>query len=632
MKAGERPDTIHMENLPCKWFVNYQDKSGLAHDKPSDYVLKKAFSTFGEIKLVDIPMLDPYRHKMKKSVSGLKTFSFGQDLVFEAYIQYKEYIGFVKAMNALKGMKLCYKDRESSRAWTSSVKVDFDKSKHLSDSMIKQRKGERERLIKEERDKEVEENRRKNIEEMQMSKELQKMDAEERERKEKKMAKALVATQRRMAREEKRKAKRLKKMGLTEEEEMAEKIGIEERKLMIAQRKLESIRILDELLERVKATNKSKDDTKSLGKIVIEAARKDAAGKRGETSENLRDKEREIREKLGLKLKKKVESDIEHQQGKINRVKTDGFESVSDDDLSSTLDNVSNEEMEEVSNEESDQDSSSENETVSEIDSEELRLTSTEEDSEHESPKKKKRKKEKKDKKKRKHSDRDSRKERELKKQINIAERIASRRSPVRRERENRRQDFWEHEKYDRERSRRERTPTGYYGAKDYYERRRRSVEREERDRAPLDEFERDEYERRKFLNSANLKKVNRFLTQSGMRKEQVEREMERAYEKYFSSLAKKEGGRYAGPKSEEQAKEEQWERMTNPHLFGGSGGGGFRKVKVGQHYEEVQKEVLQHEIRIRERRYKMDYQRSKERGDYRDRGSSRRESRRDRW
>merc|ERR1719356_1247264 len=85
-----------------------------------------------------------------------------------------------------------------------------------------------------------------------MSKELQKMDAEERERKEKKMAKALVATQRRMAREEKRKAKRLKKMGLTEEEEMAEKIGIEERKLLIAQRKLESIRLLDELLERVK--------------------------------------------------------------------------------------------------------------------------------------------------------------------------------------------------------------------------------------------------------------------------------------------------------------------------------------------------------------------------------------------
>ena len=84
----------------------------------------------------------------------------------------QEYIGFVKAMNALKGMKVCYKDRESSRAWTSSVKVDFDKSKHLSETIIKQRKSERERLIKEERDKEVEENRRRNIEEMQKSEKL----------------------------------------------------------------------------------------------------------------------------------------------------------------------------------------------------------------------------------------------------------------------------------------------------------------------------------------------------------------------------------------------------------------------------------------------------------------------------
>ena len=84
----------------------------------------------------------------------------------------QEYIGFVKAMNALKGMKLCYKDRDSDRAWTSNIKVDFDKTKHLSETMIKQRKAERERLIKEERDKEVEENRRKNIEEMQKSEKL----------------------------------------------------------------------------------------------------------------------------------------------------------------------------------------------------------------------------------------------------------------------------------------------------------------------------------------------------------------------------------------------------------------------------------------------------------------------------
>ena len=36
------------------------------------------------------------RHKMKEGVSGIKTFSFGQDLVFEAFVQFKEYIGFVK--------------------------------------------------------------------------------------------------------------------------------------------------------------------------------------------------------------------------------------------------------------------------------------------------------------------------------------------------------------------------------------------------------------------------------------------------------------------------------------------------------------------------------------------------------
>jgi len=651
MKAGERPDTIHFENLPCKWFVNYQDKSGLAHDKPSEFVLKKAFQAFGDIRIVDIPMLDPYRHKMKKTLSGINTFSFGQDLVFEAYIQYKEYIGFVKAMNALKGMKVCYKDRESERAWTSNIKTDFDKSKHLAETTIKQRKVERERIVKEEREKEKQENNKKRLEEMQKNEHLKLMAKEDREREEKKMAKSLVASQRRMAREEKRKARTLRKMGLTEEEEMAERIGIEERKLLLAQRKLESIRILDELLERVKATNKSKDEIKSLGRVMLEAARKDAAGpSRGrKDSENLKDKEREIREKLVLKLKKKAEGDVEHQQGKISKGKTDGFESVSDEDLSGTLEDVSNEEdMEEISDVEmEDDESESEEENVSEIDSEEeLRLTSTDDDTDKETKKKKKHKKEKKDKKEKKKKgrdkererDRESRKERELKKQINLAERIASRKSPVRREA---RADLWEHEKYDRDRdggrshSRRERTPTGYYGAKDYYERRRRSTEREEREAAPMDEFERDEYERRKFMNSAKLKKVNRFLTQSGMRKEQVEKEMERAYEKYFSSLARKEGGRgYSGPKSEEQAKEEQWERMTNPHLFGGAGGGGFRKVKVGQHYEEVQKEVLQHEIRIRERRDKMDLDRNKDRGDYRqrERGASRRDGRREKW
>ena len=80
---------------------------------------------------------------MKKGVAGIKTFSFGQDLVFDAFIQFKvnslltfskknvvkifqEYIGFVKCMNAMKGMKLCYKDRDSEKAWTSNIKVGWN--------------------------------------------------------------------------------------------------------------------------------------------------------------------------------------------------------------------------------------------------------------------------------------------------------------------------------------------------------------------------------------------------------------------------------------------------------------------------------------------------------------------------
>ena len=54
------------------------------------------------------------------------------------------------------------------------------------------------------------------------------------------------------------------------------------------------------------ATNKSKDEINNLGKVILEAAKKDAKkkGKKNETT-NLNAKEKEIREKLVMKLKKK---------------------------------------------------------------------------------------------------------------------------------------------------------------------------------------------------------------------------------------------------------------------------------------------------------------------------------------
>merc|ERR1719341_1461472 len=157
--------------------------------------------------------------------------------------------------------------------------------------------------------------------EMQKNQQMKVIMAEEREREVKNAAKDLVKTQRRAAREAKRKAKTLHKMGLTEEEEMSERIGTEERKLLLAQRKLESIRILDELVERVKATNKGKNEIKSLEKQMLKAHRKDVTSliKGKKASGNLKDKEREIREKLVLKLKRKAESGVASQEGRVRR-------------------------------------------------------------------------------------------------------------------------------------------------------------------------------------------------------------------------------------------------------------------------------------------------------------------------
>lgn len=109
-----------LQDLPCRWFAHINDADT---NKPSDYVLSKVMASFGEIRAVDIPLCDPYRKKMSASINGIKTFSFGQDLVFEAYVQFKEYIGFAKCMHALQGKKLVF--LEGDKAWSASIKVGF---------------------------------------------------------------------------------------------------------------------------------------------------------------------------------------------------------------------------------------------------------------------------------------------------------------------------------------------------------------------------------------------------------------------------------------------------------------------------------------------------------------------------
>ena len=78
------------------------------------------------------------------------------------------------------------------------------------------------------------------------------MEEEDRSRSLKMESEQQLKMRRRMEREERRRQMKLKAKFQTDEEEMAARIAVEERKLLIAQRKLESIRLLDELLERVK--------------------------------------------------------------------------------------------------------------------------------------------------------------------------------------------------------------------------------------------------------------------------------------------------------------------------------------------------------------------------------------------
>ncbi len=84
-------------------------------NKPSIEILQQVFSTFGEIRCSDIPYLDPFR-------TSNGTTGVPQETTFDAYIQYSEYIGFVKAMDACRNMKLMLID-DTNTAYTANIKV-----------------------------------------------------------------------------------------------------------------------------------------------------------------------------------------------------------------------------------------------------------------------------------------------------------------------------------------------------------------------------------------------------------------------------------------------------------------------------------------------------------------------------
>lgn len=126
LKPGERPDTLHIENIPLDWLTEPGEKY------PSENILKRIFNEFGEVARVDLPAADPSRDNLGIGIC-------------DAYIQFRDYSAFAKSMEALKGNKLAY--ITDTKALAANIKVDFDKTKHMTLNSITKRHERRDRFM-----------------------------------------------------------------------------------------------------------------------------------------------------------------------------------------------------------------------------------------------------------------------------------------------------------------------------------------------------------------------------------------------------------------------------------------------------------------------------------------------------
>jgi len=297
-KPGERPDTVHLQNLPCKFF-NIGDNI-----RPSEGILKRVFGKYGEIRQMDIPVLDPYRPKIDPTIDARK---HSNPVLFDVYIQYKSYDGFMLCMDGLRDMKLVL---NKEQVLATNIIVQFDKSRHLSERELKKRYLLRRRILKEE-DTMADEKKRR-IEQEEQRIEEEKLKEEERQK---------IKEERRRRREEKRRQKKLERAREKEQKRMNQRIDLEERKLLLTQRRLEAVRMLTYLFEKLK-TEEEYEEVKMLEK-EIERRRKAEAAKQAQEEEKkqaalqaameekqkqLGQKEETLKEKL---LRRKLERQAE---------------------------------------------------------------------------------------------------------------------------------------------------------------------------------------------------------------------------------------------------------------------------------------------------------------------------------
>uniref|UniRef100_A0A915IMP3 Meiosis-specific nuclear structural protein 1 n=1 Tax=Romanomermis culicivorax TaxID=13658 RepID=A0A915IMP3_ROMCU len=314
-------------------------------NEPSEAILRRVFEIFGDIRCVDIPQLDPAQRARinsyftfekldydrrqqnaddhgpstsKVDTCVAKTYSLlkANDFTFDAYVQFVEYISFVKAMDALRNMKLVFVD-DNNKAYAANIKVDFDRSKYLSDKNIRRRRIYRERFLREEK---IRLDRLKRLEE-----ERQRVEREEKLKNN--LHKRYFEKQKKdrfREREEKRKIKQLERKRQVEETEIERRIRHEERKLIVAQRKLESIRLLGCLFKLIAPVVSKQKVLQEL--INLEEAQKkeqeekDRLEKMNEECRQqiLAEKEYELRTKI---LKKYQEKNYEREEYRRERLR-----------------------------------------------------------------------------------------------------------------------------------------------------------------------------------------------------------------------------------------------------------------------------------------------------------------------
>ncbi|XP_025708508.2 A-kinase anchor protein 17B-like isoform X2 [Callorhinus ursinus] len=228
------PDSIYFEGLPCKWFA----PKGSSGEKPCEEILRVVFESFGKIKNVDIPMLDPYREVMTGGNFG--GFSFGLQ-TFEAFIQYQESTDFVKAMESLRGMRLMLKG-DDGKALACNIKVMFDTTKHFSEGAIRRRNQERLKL------QELEEERKKVKRD---EEEAARKRKEEERRAQEKRKKARVRRRGPKERDRRRRRKPKAQAPTDSALEPDSSEGWEEQKFLLAQRRVEALRLLRVLLRKL---------------------------------------------------------------------------------------------------------------------------------------------------------------------------------------------------------------------------------------------------------------------------------------------------------------------------------------------------------------------------------------------